>query len=94
VFSAWAWRAVDGDPAEPESVRGHRVIVQLRVRRDTPGGLFVLEDGRYAVSGPVGAIGPRGVMSQWAGRRIPKASGDERAWLQTVIGALATDVPE
>jgi hypothetical protein len=42
----------------------------------------------------VGAVGGRGVLSQWARRRIPRTNGDERAWLQTVIGALASDVPE
>jgi hypothetical protein len=25
---------------------------------------------------------------------MPRATGDERAWLQTVIGAMAADVPE
>ena len=94
VFSAWRWADGDGDPARPEAVRGQQVIAQLRVRRDVPGGLWVLEDGRYAVTGPVAAIGGRGVLSTWARRRIPRTSGDERAWLQTVIGALAADTPE
>jgi potassium/hydrogen antiporter len=94
VFSAWSWDDADGDPAEPETIRGQGVVAQLRIRRDERGGLWVLEDGRYAITGPVAAIGGRGVLSQWARRRIPRAHPDERAWLQTVIGALASDVPE
>jgi cell volume regulation protein A len=94
VFSAWAWSEADGDPADPKTVRGEEVIHQLRIRRDRPGGLFVLADGRYAITGPIAAIGGRGVLSDWARRRIPKASADERGWLQTCIGALASDMPE
>jgi cell volume regulation protein A len=94
VFSSWAWTDGDGDPGDPGEVRGQDVVAQLRVRRDVRGGLWALEDGRYAITGPVSAIGGRGILSQWARRRIPRAEPDERAWLQTVIGALASDVPE
>jgi cell volume regulation protein A len=91
VFTAWRWTAGDGDAGKPVAVRGAPVIAQLRVRRDEPGGLWVLDDGRYAVSGPVGAVGGRGDLSEWALRRMRKVHSDERAWLQTVVGALAAD---
>jgi hypothetical protein len=39
-------------------------------------------------------VGGRTQLSQWARRRMSRVSADERAWLQTVIGALATEVPE
>ena len=94
IFSAGAWREQDGDPARPEAVGGRPVIEQLRIRRDTDGGLFVLEDGRYAVTGPLYAVGTRLAVSDWARRRMRSAEPDERAWLQTVIGALAADLPE
>jgi cell volume regulation protein A len=94
VFSSWRWREDEGDPAHPTAVRGQRVVEQLRIRRDSDGGLWALEDGRYAVTGPVSAIGGRNELSSWARRRMPRASPDERAWLQTVIGALAADAPE
>jgi len=94
VFSAWAWGEDDGDAAQPVAVRGQRVVDQLRIRRDEDGGLWALEDGRYAVTGPVAAIGGRNELSAWARRRLPRVAGDERAWLQTVIGALAADAPE
>ena len=90
-----AGREDDGDPARPTRVRGQPVVEQLRIRRDEPGGLWALEDGRYAVTGPVAAIGGarRAVRTGRAGAS-PRAEPDERAWLQTVIGALAADVPE
>jgi cell volume regulation protein A len=94
VSTTWRWSADEGDPAQPGEVRGTPVLDQLRIRRDTPGGLWVLEDGRYAVTGPVAALGGRMQVTRWARERMGRARGDERAWLQTVIGALAADVPE
>jgi cell volume regulation protein A len=94
IMTARPWREADGDPTQPAAISGHRVVDQLRVRRDRPGGLFVLEDGRYALAGPVLAVGGRTQLSAWARRRMGQVSADERAWLQTVIGALATEVPE
>jgi cell volume regulation protein A len=94
IMTARPWRDTDGDPANPGSLAGRRVVEQLRVRRDRPGGLFVLDDGRYGLGGPVLAVGGRTQLSAWARRRMSRVSQDERAWLQTVIGALATEVPE
>jgi cell volume regulation protein A len=67
------------------------VIEQLRIRRDQPGGLWVLADGRYAITGRLAAVGSRGDLTDWARRRMRGATADERAWLQNVIGALAAD---
>jgi cell volume regulation protein A len=94
IFSAGAWRSGDGDPANPAGVAGQPVLVQLRIRRDAPGGLWVLADGRYAVAGAVYAVGGRSAVSDWARRRMRGVEPDEKAWLQTVIGALASDLPE
>jgi potassium/hydrogen antiporter len=91
VFSVWPWSERDGDPTQPAAVGGQAVIEQLRIRRDEPGGLWVLADGRYAVTGRHAAIGGRYAMTQWAARRMRDARPDERAWLQTVVGALAAD---
>jgi hypothetical protein len=52
----------------------------------------VLADGRYAITGPLAAVGSREDLTQWARRRLRQADPDERAWLQTVIGALAADL--
>ncbi|HEX8648275.1 MAG TPA: potassium/proton antiporter [Thermoleophilaceae bacterium] len=94
IMTARPWREVDGDPAHPGTIADRQIIDQLRVRRDRPGGLFVLDDGRYALAGPVLAVGGRTQLSHWCRRRMGRVSQDERAWLQTVIGALATEVPE
>src|SRR3954453_11755549 len=42
---------IHGSLARPGSVGGDEVIARLRVRRDTPGALVALADGRYAVTG-------------------------------------------
>lgn len=95
VFSVWAWNGDrDGDVARPRSVAGRPVVEQLRIRRDLPGGLWVLADGRYALTGPVAAVGSARDLSDWARRRMRQAGGEERAWLQMVTGALAADEAE
>jgi potassium/hydrogen antiporter len=92
IFSVWTWNEErEGDPSRPRAVAGQPVIEQLRIRRDHPGGLWVLADGRYAVTGPLAATGTRRDLTDWARRRMRRAGPDERAWLQNVIGALAAD---
>ena len=97
VFSVRPLRpgAVDGDLARPTRVAGHEVVVQLRIRRGHPGALVVLDDGRYAVTGPLIAIGSRESLRGWSERRLRQLDpdDDETAWLQNVNGALATDLP-
>jgi potassium/hydrogen antiporter len=87
---------LEGDAARPTSVTGTTVAAQLRIRRDVPGALVALEDGRYAVVGPLVAVGGRQSLATWATRRLRRLDGGdpERAWLQNVVGALAADVPE
>jgi cell volume regulation protein A len=87
---------VDGDVARPEAVLGERAVAQLRIRRDTPGALVALADGRYAVTGPLVVVGSRQDITQFATRRMRRlpAESSERPWLQNVIGAMASDVPE
>ncbi len=92
IFSAWSWSDErDGDVSHPRAIAGQPVIEQLRIRRDQPGGLWVLADGRYAITGRLAAVGSRRDLAEWARRRMRQATDDERAWLQTVIGAVAID---
>ncbi len=92
IFSVRSWDDDrDGDMARPRTIGGHAVLEQLRIRRDQPGGLWILADGRYAVTGPLAAIGSRRDLTTWARQRMRSATADERAWLQNVIGALAAD---
>jgi hypothetical protein len=53
----------------PERVLGHRVAARLRVRRDRPGALVALEDGRYAVTGALLITGSRDDVTTYARRR-------------------------
>lgn len=92
IFSVWSWDEGDGgDVSQPAAVAGQRVVEQLRIRRDEPGGLWALADGRYAVTGPLVAVGSRRDLTDWARRRMRRAPDEERAWLQNVVGALAAD---
>jgi cell volume regulation protein A len=97
VFSVRPLRpgAVEGDLARPARVAGHEVVAQLRIRRGHPGALVALDDGRYAVTGPLIAIGSRESLRGWSERRLRQLhpDDDETAWLQNVNGALATDLP-
>ena len=95
IFSVWSWNEEhDGDASHPRTIAEHPVIEQLRIRRDQPGGLWVLADGRYALTRPLAAVGSRRDLTDWARRRMRNVSNDERAWLQNVIGALAADRTE
>jgi cell volume regulation protein A len=90
VTSIRPWRDSDGDPSRPGHVLGLDVLEQLRTRRDEPGALVYLEDGRFAVCGPLLAVGPSGELQAFARRRLASAERPaERAWWQEVVGALA-----
>jgi cell volume regulation protein A len=85
------WDDRDGDPAQPAAVGGSPVAIRLRTRRDgAPGSLVILEDGRYAFTGAILAVGARLAVQDAARRQMRHADGDsERAWWREVIGALA-----
>ncbi len=90
IYSARPWGNEDGDPAHPSAVKGIRVVEHLRTRRDVPGALVILEDGRYAVTGPLLMVGPPGQLQAQARRRLSNARNDaETSWWQEVIGACA-----
>jgi potassium/hydrogen antiporter len=89
IFSTGRWGAADGDPASPESVNGLPVIDRLRTRRDVPGALVALADGRFAYTGPIKAIGSPRQLQDAARKRLARSPADaERAWWREVIGAL------
>jgi cell volume regulation protein A len=90
IFSVRPWTDDDGEPGHPEYIAGVPVVEHLRTRRDMAGALVVLADGRYAVSGPVLAIGGARQVELHARRRLGHAQSDsERSWWQEVIGAVA-----
>jgi cell volume regulation protein A len=92
IFSSGPWRGEEGSgsPQHPLRIGEVEVIEQLRTRRDEPGALVALADGRYAYTGPVTAVGSPGQLQDAARRRLRQARTDgERAWWREVIGALA-----
>jgi cell volume regulation protein A len=90
IFTTRPWTPADGDPAHPTELSNQPVVEQLRTRRDQPGALVALADGRYAYTGPINAIGSARQLQQAARQRLTLAPTDsERAWWQEVIGALA-----
>jgi len=90
VTTVRPWEDGDGDPGRPSEVAGRLVVDQLRTRRDEPGALVLLDDGRYAISGPLLAIGPAGELQQIVRRRLSRAqTSGERAWWREVAGAIA-----
>jgi potassium/hydrogen antiporter len=92
VFGVRPWPKDGGDPGRPREIDGEPVVDLLRIRRDEPGALAVLQDGRYAVTSPALAVGARDDLIEWARRRLRGSEDDERAWLQMLIGALAADM--
>jgi cell volume regulation protein A len=90
VTSVRPWEERDGDQSRPREINGNPVVEQLRTRRDEPGALVMLEDGRFGVAGPLLAIGPSGELQAFARRRLTGAKTPaEKAWWQEVVGALA-----
>ncbi len=90
VFSTGPWDPADGDPGRPPRVRGIDVAARLRTRRDKAGSVVVLADGRYALTGPILAMGAAGQVQEAARRRLRNTTDEaDAAWLREVIGALA-----
>ncbi len=91
VFAARPWRPEDGDAAYPRDVNGIAVAMVLRRRRDKPGALVALVDGRFAVTGPHLLVGgARGIGGYLRERISPTAvSEEEWAWWQEVAGVMA-----
>jgi potassium/hydrogen antiporter len=92
VFTVRPWADGDGDAGSPDDVDGVPVVEHLRTRRDCPGALCALADGRYAVTGPVLASGGARSIEAHARRRLLRSADDgERAWWQEVLGAVALE---
>jgi cell volume regulation protein A len=94
-FKVRPWTDADGDPGRPGEIDGVAVVGRVRTRRDRPGALLVLADGRYAVTGDgLVAMGGRNLVARWCIRRagLSKLEPEERAWWQEVIGVLSGPV--
>jgi len=91
IFNVRPWTEADGDDlGRPVKIAGLEISQRLRTRRDAPGALVTLADGRYAVTGDLlVAVGPRRQIAAWAARRVASAEGGAaKAWWQEVAGVL------
>lgn len=95
VFSVRPGHTLEGDPAMPEQIDGIGVRARLRTRRDEPGALVALADGRFAVTTEAAlALGSRRALAEWCARRAlrPAISEAERSWWQEAAGTLVVPV--
>jgi cell volume regulation protein A len=91
IFSERPWKEGDGDASRPVEVNGIPVLERLRTRRDRPGAVVWLEDGRCAYTGTTVAIGTPQQLQLAARRRLTAAGDDaDQSWWREVLGALAT----
>jgi len=90
IFSVKPWREEFGDPSAPSVVERVEVVRRLRVRRDVPGALLMLADGRFAVTGEgVVAVGGQRQLFRYVRERIQRAETPAaRAWWQEVAGVV------
>lgn len=66
------------------------VAERVRTRRDRPGSLVVLADGRWAFVGTTVAVGSARAVQDAARRRLARATDDaDRTWSREVVGTLA-----
>jgi hypothetical protein len=90
-----AWSARDGNPGSPEQVLGIPVDRLLAKRPDAPGALVALKDRRFALTGPIAAIGRHRVLRAYVrGRARTKTDSAYRAWLAEVSDVLESMLPE
>lgn len=89
IFSVKPWRGEDA--GAPRLIEGVEVLRRLRTRRDEPGALVLLADGRLAVTGDgVVATGGQRQLFRYCRERIRRAeTGPARAWWQEVAGVVS-----
>jgi len=91
IFSVKPWRDEHGDPSAPGEIEGAAVRRRLRTRRDVPGAMVLLADGRFAVTGEgVVAVGGQRQLFRYCRDRIRRAeTGPAQAWWQEVAGVVS-----
>jgi hypothetical protein len=93
VFTMRPWHPSYGDPGAPVHVLGLEIHRRLCERADRGGALVALVDGRYALTGPVLAVGPAAEMERFLRRRAKQDAGSaEVGWLMRARDALVADV--
>jgi hypothetical protein len=95
TLSVRTWDPHDGNPGSPQQVLGIPVDRLLAKRPDAPGALVALADRRYALTGPIAAIGRHRMLRTYVrGRARTKSDRAYRAWLAEVSQVLEAMLPE
>jgi potassium/hydrogen antiporter len=91
IFSVKPWKEWMGEPGAPTTIESTEVVRLLRTRRDEPGSLAVLADGRLAITGEgIVAIGGPRQLFRYCRERIERAEAAQaRAWWQEVAGVVS-----
>ena len=92
IFSSRSWLPSDGDPSRPEALLGVAVTEWLGTRGDAPGALVRLADQRYALTGPILAVGSRHQLERYLRRRVRRV--DARDWYAKVQRLLDAEARE
>jgi NhaP-type Na+/H+ or K+/H+ antiporter len=80
------WTEPDEDPGDPDVVAGVPVSERLCTRADIAGAVVALDDGRYAVTGPMVAVGSARQIERFAQRRLDSATeGPDVRWWRLVL---------
>jgi hypothetical protein len=88
IFTAGPWHPDWGDQDRPRHVAGIKVARGLLHRESGGGGLVILTDGRFALTGSTYAIGTARAVMRDARSKSRAASVGERAWLLMVAEEL------
>ena len=91
IFVVKPWQEEMGDIGHPQEIEGVAVLRHMRTRREQPGALLMLADGRFAVTGDgIVAAGGARQLFRYCRERIRRAeSGPATAWWQEVAGAVS-----
>jgi len=89
------WESDNGDPADPEQVFGVRVQEILARRADRSAALVALHGNRYALTGPVTAMGRSMALHHYIRVKVrdTRRSAD-RLWLDEVNRLLGQRQPD
>jgi len=87
------WESQDGDPANPERVFGAPVQEILARRADQTGALLALDANRFALTGPVTAMGRSMALLHYIRVQARDARAADREWLDEVYRLLGQRQP-
>jgi potassium/hydrogen antiporter len=88
------WEAALGDPDHPVRLADAAVVAHVSARRDAPGALVVLDDGRHAITGATLAVGDPAELARYAEQRRGRAAdAGERRWWTELSERLAVVPP-